>query len=164
MSEIKPVTWNDDPSHFRRGRPRPLPRQLLQAARRGDRADRHDRAQGRIAHSHLPARRLCAPGIVGSASVRADRVSRPARDGRYGDHRRQIFAIHAKHGEDRGQDHGRPLDDPRRSGARARHAQYVHGLSSVAGDPISVDRRGGLARARLAQQPSAVRLRAEYAE
>ena len=65
---------------------------------------------------------------------------------------------------DRRQDHGHPLDDARRGGARARHAQHVHRLSAQPGAAVPEHGQRRLPRVRPAQQPAAVCLRPEHAE
>ena len=89
--------------------------------------------QGRLGDPHLPARRDRPSGDVRSQAVRPDRV--PGRDGldRDQDRGRAVQRDAAPDGPGRRQAHGHPLDDPRRGGPRARHAQHVHGLSAQPG-------------------------------
>ena len=65
---------------------------------------------------------------------------------------------------DRRQDHRDPLDDARRGGPRARHAQHVHRLSAQPGPALSQHGQRGQPRVRPAQQPAAVRLHSQPAE
>ena len=64
----------------------------------------------------------------------------------------------------RRQDHDRPLDDARRGGARARHAQHVHRLPPEPGDAVPEHGQRGQPRVRPAEQPAAVRLHPERAQ
>ena len=64
----------------------------------------------------------------------------------------------AADGPDRRQDHGHPLDDARRGGPRARHAQHVHRLSPQPGLDLPQHGQRGQPRIRPAEQPAAVRL------
>ena len=80
--------------------------------------------------------------------------------GRDQDRRRAVQRDAPPDRPDRRQADGHPLDDPRRGGPRARHAQHVHGLPAQPGPAVSQHGQRGLARVRPQEQPAALRLRA----
>ena len=125
---------------------------------------RADRGQGRLGHPHFPARRHRPPGVVRPQAVRPDRVSRRAGIDRHQDRRRAVLRDAAADGPGCRQDHGHPLDDARRGGPRARHAQHVHGLSSQPGSSVSEHGERGLPRIRPQEQSAALRLRSQPAQ
>ena len=59
-----------------------------------------------------------------------------------------VLRVPAPHGRYRRQDHGHPFDDARRSGPRAWHTQYVHGLSPQPGTDVSQHGERGQPRVR----------------
>ena len=117
---------------------RPDPGRLLPAPgpRRPEEL-RADRGQGRLGHPHLPARRHRPPGDVRPQAVRPDRVPRRAGHDPDQDRRRVVQRDPAADRPGRRQDHRHPLDDPRRGGPRARHAQHVHRLPAQPGAAVS---------------------------
>ena len=98
---------------------------------------RGDHGQGRLGDPHLPARRDRPPGDVRSQTVRPHRV--PGRHGldRDQDRRRAIQPDASPDRPACRQADGDSLDDARRGGPRARHAQHVHGLPAQPGPPVS---------------------------
>ena len=177
MSDIKPVTWNEDPAHFRRTSRREFLYTGLVGGLgltlgnffklRAEEAASAEPLEGRraIAHPHLPARAAAPtrkswdPKPLAPIEYRGPlgTVETTIPGERFSEYLKKTAKIADKI-------YGGPLDDPRRSGARARHAQYVHRLPPVAGDPLPLHGLGRFARARLAQQPAALRLRPERAE
>ena len=99
---------------------------------------RADRRQGRLGHPHLPAGRHRPPGDVRPQAVRADRVPRRAwaRSPTKIDGERFSETLAADRPGRRQADRD-PLDDARRGGPRARHAQHVHRLPAEPGPPVS---------------------------
>ena len=173
MSDNKIITWKDDPAHFRKV----SRREFLYAGLAGgigltmgdlfklraNETDQYAATAESLIHIYLPGGcahqetwdpKHLAPieyrGPLGTVDTPIPGV--------------KSLAVSREDREDRRQAHHRPFDDARRSGARARHAQHVHRLPSVARNPVSVVRSGHQPRARFAQQPAAVRLRAEPAE
>ena len=90
---------------------------------------------GRLGDPHLPARRNRAPGDLRSQAVRSIEYrgwgrSRPRS-------RASSSARLSADGPGGRQAHGHPLDDARRGGPRARHAQHVHRLPAQPGPAVS---------------------------
>ena len=121
--------------------------------------------QGRVGHPHLPARRHGPPGdrSTPSRSPRSSTAARWARSRRSSTASSSARRL-TKTAADRRQDHRHPLDDARRGGPRARHAQHVHRLPAQPGAAVPEHGQRGQPRVRPAEQPAAVRLRPEHAQ
>ena len=115
-------------------------------------------AAATVGDLHLSARRIAHQETFDPKPLRAGRIPRPAGQHRHRASRRAVRRAAPAHRQDRRQTGDLPLDDPRRGGPRAGHAQHVHGLPAEPGAPVSEHRLGDLPRVRPPRKPARLRL------